>query len=83
MTSMAASSITPPLPIPTDVAGLHFKTTGVRVPAFVVSPQVAPGTVFSNNLDHTSMLQLFADRFNPNRDYSAAVGARQPQRWAP
>jgi phospholipase C len=68
----------PPPPVPTDVAGFHFATAGVRVPAFVVSPQVAPGTVFSPNLDHTSMLQLLADRFNPNRDYSAAVGTRQP-----
>jgi phospholipase C len=69
----------PPLPMPTDVAGFQFATTGVRVPAFVVSPQVAPGTVFSQNLDHTSMLQLLAERFNPNGDYSAAVGARQPR----
>jgi phospholipase C len=68
-----------PPPIPIDVANFHFTTAGVRVPAFVVSPQVAPGTVFSENLDHTSMLQLLADRFNPNGDYSAAVGARQPQ----
>lgn len=68
----------PPLAIPTDVAGFHFATTGVRVPAFVVSPHVAAGGVFSGNLDHTSMLQLLADRFNPNHDYSAAVGARQP-----
>jgi phospholipase C len=68
----------PPLLIATDVAGFHFPTTGVRVPGFVVSPHVAPGTVFSGNLDHTSILQLLADRFNPNQDYSAAVGARQP-----
>jgi len=67
-----------PLPISTNAGGFQFTTTGVRVPAFVVSPQVAPGSVFTGNLDHTSILQLLADRFNPGRDYSAAVGARQP-----
>lgn len=66
-----------PLPIPTTVAGFEFKTTGVRVPAFVVSPRVAAGTVFSEPLDHTSLLQLLADRFNAGQTYSAAVGARQ------
>jgi phospholipase C len=68
-----------PLPIPTSVAGFQFTTTGVRVPAFVISPQVEAGVVFSGHLDHTSILQLLADRFNPAQDYSAAVGARQPQ----
>ena len=67
----------PPLPIPTTVAGFQFRTTGVRVPAFVVSPQVEAGSVFNGNLDHTSVLQLLADRFNPAQEYSAAVGARQ------
>jgi phospholipase C len=67
----------PPLPIPATVAGFQFKTTGVRVPAFVVSPHVEPGSVFSGNLDHTSLLQLLADRFNPAGQYSPAVGARQ------
>jgi phospholipase C len=69
----------PPLAIPTDVAGFPFKTTGVRVPGFIVSPQVPAGRVFKGNLDHTSILQLLADRFNPGGDYSAAVGARQPK----
>ena len=69
----------PPLPIKTTVAGFPFPTTGVRVPAFVISPHVKPGEVFKGELDHTSILQLLADRFNPGQDYSAAVGARQPQ----
>jgi len=67
-----------PLPIPTNVSGFRFETTGVRVPGFVISPHVDPDQVFHGNLDHTSILQLFADRFNPGKDYSAAVGARQP-----
>jgi phospholipase C len=67
-----------PLPIPTNVSGFKFETTGVRVPGFVISPHIQPGQVFPGNLDHTSILQLLADRFNPGKDYSAAVGARQP-----
>jgi phospholipase C len=67
-----------PLPIPTSVSGFKFETTGVRVPGFVISPHGDPGRVFDGNLDHTSILQLLADRFNPGKDYSAAVGARQP-----
>ncbi|HEY1795732.1 MAG TPA: alkaline phosphatase family protein [Stellaceae bacterium] len=67
----------PPLEIPTTAGGFPFATTGVRVPAFVVSPHVAPGTVFSQPLDHTSILQLLADRFAGGQDYSPAVAARQ------
>jgi phospholipase C len=69
----------PPLPIATVAGGFAFATTGVRVPAFVVSPQVAPGTVYNGALDHTSILQLLADRFTPGRDYSLAVATRQKQ----
>jgi phospholipase C len=67
----------PPLPIPGAAGGADFAATGVRVPAFVVSPHVAPGTVHSGPLDHTSILRLLADRFTPGADYSAAVAARQ------
>lgn len=67
----------PPLAIPADAAGFRFRTTGVRVPALIVSPHVAPGSVFSGDLDHTSFLQLLADRFAPGEAYSDAVAARQ------
>jgi phospholipase C len=54
----------------------------VRVPALVVSPQVVsparpPGTVFTGDLDHTSILQLFVDKFSPTEGYSVAVNERQ------
>ncbi|MFM0430833.1 alkaline phosphatase family protein [Paraburkholderia aspalathi] len=65
-----------PLEISTDVAGYQFQTTGLRVPAFLVSPYVAPGGVFSGDLDHTSILQLLADKFNAGGTYSAPVSAR-------
>ena len=67
----------PPLPIPTTVGGWLFPTTGVRVPAVVVCPQAPAGRVFSDPLDHTSILQLLADRFDPGDGYSPAVTARQ------
>lgn len=69
----------PPLPIGASVGGFPLATTGVRVPAFVVSPHVAPGVPFTDALDHTSFLQLLADRFNPGQSYSAEVAARQSQ----
>jgi phospholipase C len=67
----------PPLPIPGAAGGTALATTGVRVPAFVVSPHVAPGSVHSAPLDHTSILQFLADRFTPGQSYSPAVAARQ------
>jgi phospholipase C len=67
----------PPIPIPTAIGNVQYGTTGVRVPAFVISPQVASGKVFDRNLDHTAMLQLLDDRFAPGEGYSAAVNARQ------
>lgn len=65
-----------PLEISTNVAGNQFQTTGLRVPAFLVSPYVVPGGVFSGDLDHTSILQLLADKFNAGGTYSAPVSAR-------
>jgi phospholipase C len=67
----------PPLPMPGTAGGTAFTTTGVRVPAFIVSPHVPPGTVYSGALDHTSILQFLAARFTPGQEYSAAVAARQ------
>lgn len=67
----------PPLPIPTTIAGITLNTTGVRVPAFLISPYVQAGKVFTGALDHTSMLQLLDDRFLTGEGYSAAVNSRQ------
>ncbi len=53
-----------PMPIVTPGNGFpDFKTTGVRVPAFVVSPLVRPGTVFTEPMDHTGILRLIGERF--------------------
>jgi phospholipase C len=69
----------PPLPIPSNPGGTAVSTTGVRVPAFLVSPLVSPGIPFTDALDHTSFLQLLADRFTPGQDYSPEVAQRQAQ----
>lgn len=70
-----------PLPIATDPSpGANyqfgpFRTTGPRVPAYLISPFVKPGAVYHGNLDHTSVLKCIAQRFG-NGSYSPAVDAR-------
>ncbi len=66
-----------PLPIAGSAGGQAFATTGVRVPAFVVSPRVAPGVPFHGKLDHTSILRLIAERFDGGSPYSPGVARRQ------
>src|SRR4029077_13573528 len=57
-----------------------FATAGVRVPAIVASPLVKPGGVFSRVLDHTSILQLLAEKFDKGSDrYSDDVTRRRDQ----
>lgn len=66
----------PPLKIPALAGTKKFSTTGPRVPAFIVSPHVEAGKVCSLRLDHTSILQLLADRFGGGA-YSKVVRDRQ------
>jgi phospholipase C len=66
-----------PLDIPATINGVQIATTGVRVPALIVSPHVKPGSVFTGPLDHTSLLQLLDDRFVKGEGYSDAVNQRQ------
>ena len=72
----------PPLPVPhTPPRGAKykpFKTTGVRVPAMVVSPLVASRTVHQAKMDHTSILQFVAELHDKNgKGYSANVERRR------
>jgi phospholipase C len=73
----------PPLSVPyapPDAAYPPFATTGVRVPALVVSPLVAARHVYSGPLDHTSVLQFLAERFSPDEGgYSTDVDQRRAQ----
>jgi phospholipase C len=66
-----------PLDVPANAGGYPFASTGPRVPAFVISPQVMPGSVFSGPLDHTSILELLAEKFTAGHGYSVPVNARQ------
>jgi phospholipase C len=74
-----------PLPVKTRVpqSALYqepFVTTGVRVPALVASPFVPAGTCYHGNLDHTSVLQLLAEKFaGDRRAYSDDVNRRIDQ----
>jgi len=71
----------PPLPVgytPPDNEYTPFISTGPRVPGLVVSPLVEPRTVFHEPLDHTSMLQLVAEKFAPGEaGYSEDVNSRR------
>jgi phospholipase C len=75
----------PPLPVrcvPPPGASFTdpFTTTGPRVPAVVASPLVEPASVFSRPLDHTSILQLLAEKFAGGSDrYSDEVTRRRDQ----
>jgi phospholipase C len=75
----------PPLPIQSPVpAGAQyttgFSTTGPRVPAIVASPWVQQGQVFNKPLDHTSFLQVIAEKFGGSPEaYSPSVSQRRQQ----
>ena len=75
----------PPLPIEQPIPpGAEytrpFRTTGPRVPGLVVSPWVRRGQPFHGPLDHTSLLQLIAEKFGAGpEDYSASVTHRRAQ----
>ena len=57
-----------------------FLSTGLRVPSLVVSPLVSRMSVFDQLLDHTSILQLLAERFAPTEGgYSEQVENRRRQ----
>lgn len=71
--------VSPPL-IPTEPPqiGLYppFASLGVRIPAYIVSPFVVPGTTSHLLCDHTSILKLLGEKFDSNRSYSPVVDAR-------
>jgi phospholipase C len=54
-----------------------FVSLGPRIPAYVISPFVKPGSVYHGILDHTSVLKLVAEKFDPKRSYSTEVDSRQ------
>lgn len=73
----------PPPPIPYKPKSnatftTPFTSLGVRIPGLVISPLVLQKTVFSDILDHTSILQFIAEKFAPNAGgYSPSVEERR------
>jgi phospholipase C len=66
---------TPPQP-QAGIDGFLFDRYGVRVPAVIISPYIAAGTILRNEpavpdgpsrpFDHTSIIRTLRDRFDPN-----------------
>ena len=71
------AAVSPEPPLPGQTFG--FDRYGVRVPAVIVSPYVAPGTVFGKSttvpFDHTSIIATVRKRF----DITQALTARDAQ----
>jgi phospholipase C len=67
-----------PLPVETVAAGRYrsFPTTGIRVPAVVVSPFVSKGSVCDAEFDHTSILRFLGQKFGMGGGYSPEVDGR-------
>ncbi|HXR46693.1 MAG TPA: alkaline phosphatase family protein [Candidatus Limnocylindrales bacterium] len=71
--------VSPPLiPMQPPPAATYapFGSLGARVPAYVISPFVQPGSVSRAILDHTSVLKLIGEKFGQNGSYSSVVDAR-------
>jgi phospholipase C len=56
-----------------------FVSLGPRIPAYVISPFVQPGSLFHGILDHTSVLKFLGEKFGQNGAYSPLVDARPVQ----
>jgi phospholipase C len=56
-----------------------FISLGPRIPAYVISPFVKPGSAYHGILDHTSVLKLLGEKFGSNGSYSPIVDARPVQ----
>ncbi len=68
-----------PIPVETAApAGQYtpFPTTGIRVPAVIVSPFVSAGSVSNANFDHTSILRFLGQKFGMGGGYSPEVDRR-------
>ena len=70
----------PPPPIDYTTRGDQphtFNSLGPRIPGLIISPFVKAGSVCHQLLDHTSVLQLLAEKFTPGTPYSATVEDRR------
>ena len=70
----------PAIPYTTQGNNPHtFNSMGPRIPGLIISPFVRPGQICHQLLDHTSVLQLLAEKFTPGIPYSPSVEARRQQ----
>ncbi|PWT74716.1 MAG: hypothetical protein C5B59_10525 [Bacteroidetes bacterium] len=54
-----------------------FESLGVRIPGTLISPYVKKNSVSNLLFDHTSVLQLLAEKFTSGKPYSATVDQRK------
>jgi phospholipase C len=64
---------------PSPLKPSSFVSLGPRIPAYVISPFVKPGSLYHDILDHTSVLKFIAEKFDSNKSYSPVVDARPVQ----
>jgi len=65
----------PTTPPPDAFYETPFQSLGVRVPGYVLSPFVSPGRIYSEILDHTSILKFIGKKFG-DATYSEVVDDR-------
>jgi phospholipase C len=64
-------SVPPPDPTgPAGECGFRFDRSGYRVPAIIISPWVAEGTVFNQEHRHTSLIATLRDRWDLGEPFS-------------
>jgi phospholipase C len=70
--------VAPPL-IPyktTGIPNMQFYSLGPRIPGIIISPYVQQGSVCHSIFDHTSILQLLAEKYTPGVPYCDSVDLR-------
>jgi phospholipase C len=70
----------PPPPISYKTKGKNpfaFESLGVRIPALLISPYAPKNSVSHLQFDHTSVLQLLAEKFTPGQPFSDTVNERR------
>jgi phospholipase C len=70
----------PPVTYTTKQTKHDFQSTGPRIPGIIISPYVKANSVCDAFFDHTSVLQMLAEKFTPGKPYSSPVEARSKQK---
>ena len=62
-----------------EIPSFNFESLGPRIPGIIISPFVQKNSVFDSLLDHTSVLQMLAEKFTPGVPYNDTVNYRSLQ----